>query len=173
VPSAPRTRPISAPASAPPTLGPTATARMAGSARPERGRSHASADRPSSEPLRSGAAKAAPAAGALPAQAQHGRRVAKGHATAQAKPKAGARGRRSEPKGVKSHRAHPVHGTQPASAVKAHPAKPAHPERPAVAGGPPTHAQLAGTQSPPPAAADPGPAGTTPPGNSGVAHATK
>lgn len=170
-PSAPHVRATSAPASAPPTLGPTATARMAGSARPEHGRSHASADRRSSEPLRGGAAKTAPAAGALPAQAQHGRRVAKGHATAQAKPKAGARGRRSEPKGVKGHRAHPVQGTRPASAVKAHPAKPAHPERPAVAVGPPTHAQDA--QSPPPAAADTAPADTTSSGNSGVAHATK
>ena len=111
-----------------------------------------------------------PAIGALPTQAQHGRRVAKGQATAQAKREAAqSRGRRSGLKPAKSHPAHPAKGTPPVAAVNA---RPAHPEHPAVAAGPSAHAQPAGTQAPQPAA-DAAPAVTTPPGNSGAAHAAK
>jgi RNA polymerase sigma factor (sigma-70 family) len=165
--SAPRTRPISAPASTPASPRPAATARITGSSRPDRGRSHTAA-----EP---GPAKASPHAAKSKAVRAHGapgaheRRVAKGQATAQAKPKAAARGRRSGLKAAKSHRVHHAQGTPPASAVKSHAAKPEHPERPAVAAAP---AQPAGAQGPQ-AAADTAPADTTSAGNSAAAHATK
>jgi hypothetical protein len=107
----------------------------------------------------------------LPTHAPHGRALAKGRATAQAKREAAAsRGRRSDLRPAKRHPAvHPAKGTPPAAAVNA---QAAHPEHPAVATGPSAHAQPADTQGPPPAA-DAAPATSTPPGNSGAAHAAK
>ena len=160
-PSAPRTQPTSAPAS----LRPTTPNRLAGSVRPDRGRSHATADRHASGPSRSVKAKARPATGALPAQASQHSQGAKGQAMGQAKRQAAtAHGRRAAPKAAKSHPVHPDAGRPPtASAPKA---RPTPPQRPAVAGTPAPAAQPSGAQ-------DPGrPADSTPPGNSG-AHAVK
>jgi hypothetical protein len=128
--------------------------------------SHASSRSPRPSP--GAKVKGPPATGAAPTQAQHGRRVAKGQATGQAKREAApSRGRRSDLEPAKSHPAHPAKGTPPAAAaVKA---RHTHPEHPAVAAGPSAHAHPAGTQH----AADAAPAVTTPPGNSGAAHATK
>jgi RNA polymerase sigma factor (sigma-70 family) len=171
--SAARTRPISAPASP----LPAARAPIAAGARSDRGHSQTTADRGSSGPSRSAAAESAPASGVLPAKAkgqQHGAKGrqhgAKGQATGQAKRQAAAsHGRRSAPKSAKSHPAHPAKGARRSAALDAHPA---HPEHPAVAAGPSAHADPAGTQGPPPAV-DAAPAVTTPPGNSGAAHAAK
>jgi RNA polymerase sigma factor (sigma-70 family) len=164
-PSSPRARPISASASAPPSLQRAAP----GSALRPRTGSHTSSRSPKHAP--GARAKGSPASGALPTQARHGRGLAKGQATAQAKREAAAsRGRRSNLRRAKSHpTVHPAKGTRPAAAVKA---QAAHPEHPAVAAAPSAHAQPAVTQVPPPAA-DAAPAATTPPGNSGAAHAAK
>jgi RNA polymerase sigma factor (sigma-70 family) len=166
-PSSPRARPISAPASAPPSPPRAASAPAAGSALPAGGDSHTTS-RPA-EPSSGAKGEGPSAGGALPTQAQHGRGLAKGQATAQAKHEAApSRGRRSDLKPAKSHPAHPAHpakSTPPAAAaVKA---QPAHPDHPAVAAGPSAHAPPAGAQGPPPAA-DAAPAATTPPGNSGA-----
>ena len=167
-PSSPRARPISASASAPASPQRAASASAAGSALHARTGSHATSPSPKASP--GAKAKGPPATGALPTQAQHGRRVAKGQTTAQAKREAvPSRGRRSDLKPAKSHPAHPAKGTPPAAAVDA---RPAHPEHPAIAAGPSTHAQPARTQGSQPAA-DAAPAVTTPPGNSGAAHTTK
>jgi RNA polymerase sigma factor (sigma-70 family) len=170
-PSSPRARPISASASAsaPPSLQRAAP----GSALRPRTGSHTSSHTSSRSPKHAPGARAkgSPATGALPTQAPHGRGLAKGQATARAKREAAAsRGRRSNLRPAKSHpTVHPAKGTPPAAAVKA---QAAHPEHPAVAAGPSAHAQPAVTQVPPPAA-DAAPAATTPPGNSGAAHAAK
>ena len=169
-PSSPRARPISASASASAPASPqrAASASAAGSALHARTGSHATSPSPKASP--GAKAKGPPATGALPTQAQHGRRVAKGLTTAQAKREAvPSRGRRSDLKPAKSHPAHPAKGTPPAAAVDA---RPAHPEHPAIAAGPSTHAQPARTQGSQPAA-DAAPAVTTPTGNSGAAHSTK
>jgi RNA polymerase sigma factor (sigma-70 family) len=175
-PSAPRARPISTPASAPASPVPAAPARFAGSARSDRGRSHAAIDRRSSGPSRSAGAKAVPATGALPAQATHERSDAKGQPTAQAKPQtASSHGRRPEAKAVSSHPSHSAKSPAPAATAKAHPAHPevaAAPVAPATPATPAKPATPAGGQGPPPGAAAP-PAAATPPGNSGAAHATK
>ena len=164
-PSSPRARPISASAASPQRA---TSAPAAGSALHARTGSHATSPSPKASP--GAKAKGPPATGALPTQAQHGRRVAKGQTTAQAKREAvPSRGRRSDLKPAKSHPAHPAKGTPPAAAVDA---RPAHPEHPAIAAGPSTHAQPARTQGSQPAA-DAAPAVTTPPGNSGAAHTTK
>ena len=168
-PSAPRARPISSSSSAPGASGRAASAPAAGAAlRPGTG-SHATS-RPT-KPSPGAKAKVPPAIGALPTHAQRGRRVAKGQATAQAKREAAqSRGRRSTLKPAKTHPAHPAKGTPPAQLN----ARPAHPEHPAVVAGPSAHAQPADTPAPQPAAdADAAPAVTTPPGNSGAAHAAK
>jgi RNA polymerase sigma factor (sigma-70 family) len=165
-PSSPRPRPISASAPASPQRA--ASAPAAGFALHARSSPPATVHSPKPSP--GAKATAAPATSALPTQAQHGRRVAKGQTTAQAKREAvPSRGRRSDLKPAKSHPAHPAKGTPPAAAVDA---RPAHPEHPAIAAGPSTHAQPARTQGSQPAA-DAAPAVTTPPGNSGAAHATK
>jgi RNA polymerase sigma factor (sigma-70 family) len=167
-PSSPRARPISASASAPASPQRAASAPAAGSALHARTGSHATSRPP--EPSARAKAKGPPAAGTLPTQAQHGRRLAKGQATAQAKREAApSRGRRFDPKPAKRHSAHPAKGTPPAAAVNA---RPAHPEHPAVATGPSAHAQPAGSQGLAPAP-DATPTVTTPSGNSGAAHATK
>jgi RNA polymerase sigma factor (sigma-70 family) len=190
--AAPRARPNSAPASLVPgvtSLVPAATSRVAGSARPEHGRSHAAVDRRSSGPSRSGAGKAVPATGALLAQVNHEHGGARSQATAQAKPQtASSHGRRPEAKAAKSPPTHSAKSPPPAAAAKA---RPAAPERRAVAAAPAahaqparvqnpqpaTHAQPAGVQDPQSAAADTPPADTppadTPAGNSGAAHAAK
>ena len=164
-PSAPRARPISSSASAAGASRRAASAPAAGAAlRPGTG-SHAT-----SRPTKPSGAKAKvpPAIGALPTHAQPGRRVAKGQATAQAKREAAqSRGRRSDLKPAKTHPAHPAKGTPPTAAVNP---RPTHPEHPAVGAGPSAGADPAGTT---PLAADPAPAVTTPPGNSGAAHAAK
>ncbi|HEX6618262.1 MAG TPA: sigma-70 family RNA polymerase sigma factor [Solirubrobacteraceae bacterium] len=167
-PSAPRARPISSSASAPGASRPAASAPAAGAALRPRTGAHATSHRPKPSP--GAKAKGPPAIGALPTQAQHGRRVAKGQATAQAKREAAqSRRRRSGLKHVKSHPAHPAKRTPPVAAANA---RPAHPEHPAVAAGPLAHAQPAGTEAPQPAV-DAAPAVTTPPGNAGAAHAAK
>jgi RNA polymerase sigma factor (sigma-70 family) len=165
-PSSPRHRPISASAPASPQRA--ASAPAAGSALHARSGSHATAHSPKPSP--GAKAAAPPATGALPTQAQRGRRVAKGQAIAQAKrAPAPSRGRRSGLPPAKSHPAHPAKGTTPAAApARARPAHPVHP----VAAGPSPHAQPTGSHGEQPAAAAP-PAATTPPGNSGAAHATK
>ena len=166
-PSSPRARPISASAASPQRA---TSAPAAGSALHARTGSHATSHSPKPSP--GAKAKGPPATGALPTQAQHGRRVAKGQAIAQAKREAApSRGRRSDLRPAKSHPAHPAKGTPPAAAVNA---RPAHPEHPAGAAGPSAHAQPAGTQGSQPAAgAGAAPAVTTAPGNSGAAHAKK
>jgi RNA polymerase sigma factor (sigma-70 family) len=159
-PSSPRPRPISASTPA----SPQRAAPAAGSALHARTGSHATAHAPNAS--HGAKATGTPATGALPAQAQHGRRVAKGQAIAQAKREAApSRSRRSDLAPTKSHPAHPAKGTPPTSAPAT--ARPAHPEHP-VAAAPSPHA----SQASQPAAAAP-PAATTPPGNSVAAHATK
>jgi RNA polymerase sigma factor (sigma-70 family) len=150
--SAPRTRPASAPAS----LRPTTPNRLAGSVRPDRGRSHATADRHASGPSRSVKAKAPPATGALPAQASQQSQGAKGQATGQAKRHAAAaHGRRALPKATKSRPVHPDAGRPPAASAPK--ARPTPPQRPAVATTPAPSTQPSGAQ-------DPGrPADSTPP----------
>jgi RNA polymerase sigma factor (sigma-70 family) len=168
-PSSPRARPISASASAPSSPQRAASAPATGSApRPGTG-THTTSRSPNRSPT--GKTKKPPATGALPKQAQHGRRVAKGQAIAQAKRTAApSRGRRSRLEPAKSHPAHPGKGAPPAApAVKA---RPAPPEHPAVAAGPSAHAQPAGAQAPQ-LAADLAPAVTTPPRNAGATHAAK
>jgi RNA polymerase sigma factor (sigma-70 family) len=166
-PSSPRARPISASASAPASPQRATSAPAAGSALHARTGSHATSRSPKPSP--GAKAKGPPATGALPTQAQHGRRVAKGQAIAQAKREAApSRGRRSDLKPARSHPAHPAKGTPPAAVN----ARPAHPEHPAVAGGPSAHAQPAGTKGLVPAP-DATPAVATPPGNSGAAHTAK
>ena len=163
-PSSPRPRPVSASAPA----APQRAASAAGSALHARTGSHATAHAP--KPSAGAKATGPPATGALPARAQHGRRVAKGQAIAQAKRElAPSRGRRSGLEPAKSHPAHPAKGTPPAAAPAK--ARLAHPEHPVAAERSP-HAQPAGSHGEQPAAAAP-PATTTPPGNSGAAHATK
>jgi RNA polymerase sigma factor (sigma-70 family) len=165
-PSSPRPRPISASAPASPQRA--ASAPAAGFALHARSSPPATVHSPKPSP--GAKATAAPATSALPTQAQHGRRVAKGQAIAQAKREAvPSRGRRSGLEPAKSHPVHPAKGTTPAAAPAK--ARPAHPEHP-VAAGPSPHAQPAGShgEQPAPAAS---PAATTPPGNSGAAHATK
>ncbi len=167
-PSSPRARPISASASAPPLPQRAASAPAAGSALLARTGSRATSRSPKPSP--GARAKGPPATGARPTQAQHGRRVAKGKAIAQAKREAAAsRRRRSALKPAKSHPTHPAKGTPPAAAVTA---RPAHPEHPTVAAEPSAHARPTGTQGLQPAA-DAAPAVTVPAGSSGAAHATK
>jgi hypothetical protein len=164
-PSSPRAQPISA--SAAPSPQRAASAPAAGSALHARTGSPTTSRSPKHSP--GAKAKGPPATGALPTQAQHGRGLAKGQATAHAKREAApSRDRRSGLKPAKSHPAHPAKRTPPAAAVKA---QPAHPDHPAVAAGPSAHAQPVAAQGPPPAV-DAAPAATTPPGNSG-AHLTK
>jgi RNA polymerase sigma factor (sigma-70 family) len=167
-PSSPRARPISTSASPPVLPQRAASAPAAGSALHARTGPHATAHSP--KPAPGAKATGPPATEALPTQAQHGRRVAKGQAIAQAKREAApSRGRRSDLEPAKSHPAHPAKGTAPAAApARARPAHPVHP----VADGPSPHAQPTGSHGEQPAAAAP-PAATTPPGNSGAAHATK
>jgi RNA polymerase sigma factor (sigma-70 family) len=160
-PAAPRTRPATAPA--PPR--PAVSNRLAGSASPDRGRSHATEDRHPAGPSRSVQAKAPPATGAPPARDSQQRPGAKGQAVAQAKRQsAAAPGHRALPKAAKSHPVHPHAGRPPAAPASK--AKPAPPQRPAVAATPGPAAQPSGAQDPGP------PGGSTPPGNPG-AHAAK
>ena len=169
-PSSPRARPTSASASTPAVVRRAAAAPASGAAQRDPGSSHTTTSPRPATPSHGAKAKGPPATGALPTQAQHARRVAKGQATAQAKREAAqSRGRRSDLKPAKSHPAHPAKGTPPAAAVNA---RPAHTKPPAVAAGPSANAQRAGTQGSPPAA-DATPAVTTPPANSGAAHAAK
>ena len=155
-PSAPRTRPISAPG----PLRPATAGGLAGSARGGGGRAPAAADRHTSADR---AQAKAPAAGAHAAQ-QH--RGAKGQPPGQAKRQAAAaNGRRPARTTAKSHPAHPAAGRPATASVpKAHPTHPAHP---AVAATPAPPAQPQGAQD------AQGNADATPPGNSGAAHAAK
>ncbi len=167
-PSSPRARPVSGAAAAFAPAQRAVPAAAAGSALRTRSGSHAASRSP--PPTPGATAKGPPATGTPPIQAQPGRRVAKGQATAQAKRKAApSRGRRAGLEHAKPHPAHPARATPPAAAVNA---RLAHPEPAAVAAGRPAHPQPAGTQGPPPAA-DAAPTVTAPPGNSGAAHTTK
>jgi hypothetical protein len=176
-PSAPHVRPSSAPASAPARLVSATASRVTGPAHPERGRSHAAADRrpaeTSRDPVKS---QAMPAHGPLAAHANHERRGANGQAPAQAKRQtAFSHGRRPEAKAVSSHPSHSAKTPPPAATVGP---RPAHPGHPAVAAAPATQAKPAAPATPAgaqglPAAAVTAPPGTTPPGTSGAAHAAK
>jgi hypothetical protein len=159
-PSAPRTRPTSAPAS----LRPATSGRLAGSARRDHARSSAAVDRHAPGPAHGAQATAPTATGALPAQASQQSPGAKGQAIGQAKRQAAAsNGRRATPKVPKSHPARHAAGRSPAASLpKAHPTHPKHP----LAAAPAPHEPPAGAQD------ERGPADSTPPGNSG-AHAVK
>jgi RNA polymerase sigma factor (sigma-70 family) len=155
-PSAPRTQPTSAPAS----LRPATSGRLAGSARRDHGRSPAAVDRHA----HGAQAKAPTATGALPAQASQQTPGAKGQAMGQAKRQgAASNGRRATPKTPKSHPARHAAARSPASVPKAHPTRP---KRPAVAAAPAPHEPPAGAQD------EHSVDDSTPPGNSG-AHAVK
>jgi RNA polymerase sigma factor (sigma-70 family) len=174
-PSAMSTRPISAPISAPASLRPVARAPIRTPARSDPGQSHATADRGSSSPSRGTAAPAVSPSRVLPAQAKGRQHGAKGPTTAQANRQAAASHRRgSAPKRAVSHPTHPAKPTRPAAAVTAHPA---HPEHPAAAAAHPAHVPHAVAPALPPVAGaaptDAGAAATSPPGNSGAAHAAK
>ena len=168
-----RAEPTTASASAPAALRRVAAAPAGSAALRDPGSSHAITSLRPATPSRGAKANGPPTTGALPTQAQHGRRVAKGQAIAQVKREAAPSfGRRSDPKPAKSHSAHPAKGTPPAAAAVNARLAPTHSEPPAVSAGRPAHAQPAtqGSQS----ATDAAPAVTTPPGNSGAAsHAGK
>jgi RNA polymerase sigma factor (sigma-70 family) len=159
-PSAPHTRPVSAPAT-----GPAAAGSRAAAVRRDRTRTHGADRHPSGPSHGAHPAKALPPAGALPAQAAQQHPGAKGQALAQAQRNpAASHGRRRVSKPAGSHPAHPAHpaaGRPVPAASKGHPA---HPEHPAAPGAP---AQPAGIQG------GPGAADGAPPGNSGAAHAVK